>query len=395
MAKNSRNKASIARRLAAGLRPAIVLLLVGASGSQALEPSTSGPIAVVVDAWGRPAGVPSDYVPTPNGWAHPSCIIRIGEGERLLPGNVIGRLDGREERIAPCRFARYRRTGARIVGDVGAPTADGYIAQADSVTTAPQWLSATWTVPPAPASSAGQTLYFFPGLVPSATPPFGQTRRILQPVLAWNGLNPATGTAWPGWSISSWNCCPEGNQHASDLVSVAAGETISGYVWGTTCNAATHLCDTWQVRTSSNNSSSTLPTDSGTDVLDWVFGGAMEVYGLTACNQYPATTSVTFQNLNVTAIGGAQFVPAWQPSVTPGVTPNCSIGAHANGSSVTVDWCIPTTCAGQCGTIADGCGGTLNCAACNPYGGCRSGYKCCEPGVTQCELCVPTRNNCP
>jgi hypothetical protein len=81
--------------------------------------------------------------------------------------------------------------------------------------------------------------------------------------------------------------------------------------------------------------------------------------------------------------------------------------------------CIPTTCQYQgkdCGTIPDGCGGTLNCGSCtspNTCGGggapnlcgtppvctCAYGYwsdglpyaECC--GSTECYPCVDTCNN--
>jgi UDP-N-acetylmuramyl tripeptide synthase len=111
-------------------------------------------------------------------------------------------------------------------------------------------------------------------------------------VLAWNGA-----FAPGGWSISSWNCCRNGNQIHSDARAVSAGETISGYVAGSNCNDATGVCNSWQVRTSATNTSTTLNTDSYGEVLDLAFGGVLEAYNVTACNQYAASLGVTFQNV--------------------------------------------------------------------------------------------------
>ena len=42
----------------------------------------------------RPAGVPPEYVVTPNGLFHPSCVIEVQDGERLsASGAVLQQLD--------------------------------------------------------------------------------------------------------------------------------------------------------------------------------------------------------------------------------------------------------------------------------------------------------------
>ena len=305
----------------------------------------------------RPATVPFDFLPTPNGWFHPSCIIEVREDERVR-GLRIEHATGTTRDIARCQHPHYSRSGNPIFSDIVAPTVNGWAARADDVITAIEWLSATWAVPSNPSSNTGQTVYLFPGLEPATT---GDT--ILQPVLAWNGLY-----APAGWAIYSWNCCRNGSQIHSTAVPVSAGETISGYVWGTNCNGLTGVCNTWQVRTSSTNNSSTLDTDSYGESLDWVFGGALEVYGVSACNQYPASSSVSYQNLTAHQVGGATLTPAWSTSITAGVTPNCVTGVDATADSVTIRWCVPSTCSGRCGTMSDGCGGTLSCGGCTGTG---------------------------
>ncbi len=56
----------------------------------------------------RPASVPSDYVITPFGYFHPSCVREIKEGETVLADGRIRFNDGTEEAAAPfCNFPRY------------------------------------------------------------------------------------------------------------------------------------------------------------------------------------------------------------------------------------------------------------------------------------------------
>ncbi len=351
-----------------------IMVAAGSGIIAAQEPASSGAVPDVGGASipgfsdnfspQRPATVPLDFLPTPNGWFHPSCIIEVREDEQVRDLRI-ERADGAKRDIARCKHPHYDRRGSPVFSDNIAPTVNGWAARADDVTPAVEWLFATWTVPSAPSSNIGQTVYLFPGLEPAAT---GDT--ILQPVLAWNGLY-----APAGWGIYSWNCCRNGNQLHSPAVSVSAGETISGYVWGTNCNGMTSVCNNWQVRASSTANSSTLNTDSYGEPIDWVFGGVLEAYNLTACNQYPASSSVTFQNLTVHQVGGATLVPVWSASITPGVTPDCVTAVEANGGDVTIRWCIPGTCSGRCGAISDGCGGTLSCGGCSG-----TGKKCFDGG---------------
>jgi subtilisin family serine protease len=67
-------------------------------------------------------------------------------------------------------------------------------------------------------------------------------------------------------------------------------------------------------------------------------------------------------------------------------------GATATGS-ITVSSCI-TGCGAICGTLSDGCGGTLSCP-CNPFACPAARPKCCEPGITSCRLCMARNQSCP
>jgi hypothetical protein len=72
-----------------------------------------------------------------------------------------------------------------------------------------------------------------------------------------------------------------------------------------------------------------------------------------------------------------------------GGTLQCGSCQAGYSCSSNVCRCTPQTCSGQCGIVSDGCGGTLDCGTCpaNNWDGCRTGYVCCEPGVSQCARC--------
>ncbi len=360
-----------------GLGPRAVLLvlaygcgLAACGGSSQSDTNVSLPLSSGFEA-SRPATVPADFIATPNGWFHPSCIIEVSEDDEVLE-LAIHHKNGTRHDIARCEHPHFDRKGNAIFPEEFDPTVNSWVARASAVTQPVAWLSATWTVPPNPASNSGQTLYFFPGLELST---LGDT--ILQPVLAWNGAH-----APAGWAIYSWNCCRNGNEIYSTPASVGAGETISGYASGTNCNTSTGVCNNWQIRASSTNSSSTLNTDSYGEKLDWVFGGVTEVYNVTACNQYPPNLSVGFQNIIANQVGGGALTPAWVGYLVPNLSPNCATGVQTSANSVTIQWCIPLTCqVGRCGTVADGCGGMLSC------GSCPAGQHCVS------NACVP--NGCP
>ena len=60
----------------------------------------------------------------------------------------------------------------------------------------------------------------------------------------------------------------------------------------------------------------------------------------------------------------------------------------APAPSGTSGGCTPTTCAAQgttCGSISDGCGGTLNCGPCTCASGCHPVCQTCNPATGQCD----------
>jgi hypothetical protein len=273
-------------------------------------------------------------VATPHGYFHPSCVVEVGDDEQLGDDGALTRPGGRGRALSTCRHARFDRRGRFVGGGADAstaappPTVNGWVASYSSTSVGPvRSLAASWRVPQPPSLAGTQTLYFFPGLEPAAT---GDT--ILQPVLAWNGFNDRA------WTITSWNCCKDANVLHSRPRTVRVGETISGTVSGSRCNAQ-GVCSSWTVRTaSSGGSSTTLNTSSYGEVLDWVFGGAVEAYGTDSCSQYPGNGQLSFTSIVVRRFDGVVTAPTWVPMSYSG-SPDCMASVdNVGGSGVAFTW---------------------------------------------------------
>jgi hypothetical protein len=147
-------------------------------------------------------------------------------------------------------------------------------------------------VPSAPSVAGNQTIYLFPGLED-----IEDVQTTLQPVLAWNGFNDHA------WTVASWNCCKTGTTFHSDPVTVAVGDTINGLMTGSNCSG--NVCTDWTVSARRGTASSTLATQGYGQAFDWVFGAALEVYGVQTCEQQPANALVRFTNERMTGMNGA------------------------------------------------------------------------------------------
>src|SRR5579871_2495829 len=262
----------------------------------------------------RPAGVPDDYVVTPHGWRHRSCVIEVGGDETVGPHHVQGG-DGHRRAFAPCQHPAFDRSGAPLGPPTHDPQVNGWVASFNSTSQgAITSLGADWIVPPTPSSAQNQTLFFFPGVEPAAT---GDV--ILQPVLAWNGFGDHA------WTIASWACCKDGNVFNSAPVSVASGHKLTGTLAGASCSGG--VCANWTITTKDDNTaqSTAFATTGDGEQMSWVFGGAMEIYGVDTCTEYPGSTSMTVSNIQVRNSAGSLVLPAWSFwSAAGSVTPNCN-----------------------------------------------------------------------
>jgi hypothetical protein len=231
---------------------AITMLVAGLPAAQAQSPA--GPK--------RPATVPADYVITPFGYFHPSCVTHLAKGDVVRQDeNAIQHANGTSDNIPGCAYAHYTADGEKLTGDeraVKPPTiSHAYIEYASATTSSSYgYLQAYWNVPPAPKANDGQTLYLFPGLVD-----YNIGTIIIQPVLGWNADYRSA------WGIASWNCCASGNIFEAAPTKVKSGDTINGYMFDT-CGSGTLSCPsrdivTWDV-TSGNFSE--LSLKSGADL---------------------------------------------------------------------------------------------------------------------------------
>lgn len=295
-------------------RAALLLLLstLGLSGTvlaQEAAPDARLERVANLSAASKPAGVPDDYVQTPFGYFPPACVRHIGSGERVLADGGLQRANGAREQAQVCRQDNFTPDGIRVHPN-GRGVDGRQLRGTDALTTTTQqravpppithdWVQAagydtgtpigrivaSWTVPSNPTNVAGQTVYFFPGLQ-------SDTPVILQPVLGYRGNSNS-------WDLSSWNCCKDGTVWHSDFIPAKAGDQIVGDTYAT-CSTRGRNCASWNIDTrnvTSGRSVRLSTTSSGNLYL--VVGGALEVYAVTRCDQYPADGRITFARIGV------------------------------------------------------------------------------------------------
>jgi len=294
----------------------------------------------------RPASVPSDYVITPFGYFHPSCVRQVKDGETLLGDGRIRFQDGTEEASAAfCSFPRYTPTGELVGEGSGSPEpleiSWSWIESGQVVTdTTYDAVMATWTVPQTPTTNDGQTLFFFPALTHNhLTPP--KEEPIIQPVLGWNDGQPGVGP----WNIASWNCCPSGMAWNSTPVTVSPGDQISGLVMSACGHAVVQSCSKWSITTRdvTTGGSTTLNiTYPSLMNFVWAQSGVLEVYSIYQCSDFPPDGSITFSNVVLYDNYFRRIThPGWSPMlfVTKGQTdPWCNYGVTTTDTTATLTY---------------------------------------------------------
>src|SRR5208283_4643867 len=220
------------------LRQVVIAFVILAPPARA---QTGGPTTALA---GRPANIPAEYVVTPAGWFHPSCVIEVSEDQKIDANeNIALRSDGSLVRaLSPCQYPRYDGQGNQFMaGDPSSPFFGDWVVAGGGLVGQPMsYIAAIWTVPMDPPSISSQILYFFPGLTPNVTQAV-----LLQPVLAWNQDG-------AGWTIASWRWSSNSNNIMhSAFFPVTTGSQISGFVEGTNCDTSTGVCANWLVLTQS------------------------------------------------------------------------------------------------------------------------------------------------
>jgi hypothetical protein len=279
----------------------------------------------------RPAGVPLNYVVTPNGLFHPSCVHELADTDTLAANGSVLHADGSVAAFGACAYPRFGARG-QVIPEGAAPQPDynGWIAASDSdanVTPPAGRMVANFTVPSDPTGKVGQVLYYFPGLEDGQN-----VITILQPVLAWNGFGDSR------WTMTNWNCCNNGHTFHGSTIPVSTGDAIHGSMKGSSC--AGDVCSSWKLvsRDMTTTQATTFNTDAYGQAFTWYFGGVLEAYGVTLCTHFPSNGSITFTQVKVYDVGGAQSTPAvWDSFIQAGVPP-CNFAVSSTEHRTTITW---------------------------------------------------------
>src|ERR1700751_4428111 len=87
---------------------ALPMLVAGLTAAQAQMPAGAK----------RPAGVPADYVITPYGYFHSSCVTHLAKGDEVRQDlKAIQHKNGTNESIHVCAFPHFKGDGTKIMGD--------------------------------------------------------------------------------------------------------------------------------------------------------------------------------------------------------------------------------------------------------------------------------------
>ncbi len=290
----------------------------------------------------RPSGVPADYVITPFGYFHPSCVLQLKKGESFQDGGLLRHADGNTESVASCAYPHYWPSGElasagslahKTAVEEGMGTApplviNGWVEDSNFIIgTAFGKAVSTWTVPPLPRIHDAQFVYFFPGLVGNGTD-------ILQPV-----LGSGNGTSW---AFTSWHCCPSKTAVASYSISVNPGDTLVGTMV-MTCAPGTAACPTWNVISedkTTNQSTKLTGTPSGGETYAWGFGGVLEAYGIVQCADYPSNASLTMKTLLYDSNLNLVPSPDWSNSlvVLSNALPQCDYAVNTSATNTTLTY---------------------------------------------------------
>ena len=153
---------------------------------------------------------------------------------------------------------------------------------------------------------------------------------IIQPVLGWNSDYASA------WGIASWNCCVNGATNEAPPQPVSSGDVIWGYMFDT-CAPGTLSCSSWDIVTwdlTNGKFSELIKTSSYGQTFNWAFAGALEVYNIVQCGDYPNSGPFTEDNHSTSfynvQLFNDKFVqlkgPAWKVFVASGLSPACGYG---------------------------------------------------------------------
>jgi hypothetical protein len=255
-----------------------------------------------------------DLVLTPGGWRPASKVGRVAAGEHLeVSGERLNKVSDATGKVIQDFGAIERKAGTQpdYPNNVFIPEARKVLTLASGWIAYTYWsnpsstpitsFTSTFTVPPVPSTSHGQTIFLFPGLQNSSY--------ILQPVLQW-GPSAAGGGNY--WAIANWYVDgSSGTALFSSLVRVNPGTVLTGVMTQTGTTGSNYN----YVSSFTGYSSINLAVNN-IQKLYWA-AESLEVYGVTVCSDYPNTTKTRFSGITL-LVGGAASSLSW--SVANAVT---------------------------------------------------------------------------
>ncbi len=236
-----------------------------------------------------------DLVLTPGGW-RPRDRVRHIPPTTVLDGtnSHLRLLQPSGEVLADLGVLEKRRDQHPLMpdevyvpDDKKAALGSGWITYAywsNTTGTAVSHFSTTWTVPPAPATQNGQTIFLFNG-IQNAIP------MILQPVLQW-GPSAAGGGNY--WAIASWFADGQnGAANYSTLVQVNPGDSLTGLMTLTnqTTQGFSYRCEFVGFANTILNIQNTLELAWNVETL--------EAYSIATCSDYPDTTKTAMVAIGI------------------------------------------------------------------------------------------------
>lgn len=311
------------------LRLGVVGTLLAAAGCS--EP-TSAPDVIRTERR-QVTGPPADYVTTPAGLYHRSCVHEVEPGAVIERDGRVRRPNKTSYRVPDCL---YPVIDARVPGSVApeasqikgaTPTNSGWIEYAILNTTS-SWsrIVANWNVPLpplAPYNLSNQTYFTFPGIQSGSF--------VIQPVIQFGASGAGGGSVW---GMASWRCGPPGGPcFHSALKVIAPGDAIHGDVTATNCSGGN--C-TWTITSQDlTNGQQTTLTATDTQGYFQAVGGSVEVYNITSCDQYPIT-GISFGSIGLFNPAGGAVVPSWTRLMQGNLSPSCSFGVTTAPTTVTL-----------------------------------------------------------
>jgi hypothetical protein len=317
--------------------PVLILAITSTQAQERTISESESANKLAVTSRKLPVGIPEDYVITPFGYLHPSCLRLVAKGEQILPDGRIRHVDGTVDAKVPiCNYPRYSPKGSLLTSDKSwssqsetPPQPNGWLEWIHATTsTSFGKLTATWSVPSLPALWDGQVLFFFPGFEENACS--GTNCTILQPVLQY-GLN-GSDSQPPTWQIASYQAFSQSNgmqAYESVPVNVEPGDDIYGRI-SSNCAAGTSTCPTWDVEITdltTGLSSALDNTPSEGQAWNVAFGAVLEQYQVDDCDDYPAQSNTDLSVLLYNQKFKLISEPAWgEDTAGSGTDPWCNFG---------------------------------------------------------------------